>query len=229
VAAFRLAAGRSSLRAGLQRRSWIVRIPGVTASVAMLVLLAVALTRDVYDRLDAAALVDRPRNAFERVSYRAAEFRRDWDLDSWAARSERPELIDLSRYLQACTTPADRVLVQGYLPQVLALAQRGFAGGHADLRPGFFGSAEAQRLTVSRLRRQSVPVILLDSGTSYEEFRKAFPIVMGYIDGRYDLAGEQLLDGRHGVTLFVSRDLQRSGVDDRFGWPCFGGAREAHR
>ena len=71
----------------------------------------------------------------------------------WAARTERPDLITLSLYINACTTPNDRVLVQSYLPQVLAIARRAFAGGHADLRPGFFEFEEAQRLTLERLRR----------------------------------------------------------------------------
>ena len=64
----------------------------------------------------------------------------------------RPELITLSLYINACTAPTDRVLVQSYLPQVLAIARRAFAGGHADLRPGFFEMEDAQRLTLERLR-----------------------------------------------------------------------------
>jgi hypothetical protein len=223
VAIVRLVAGAGSLRPGLQRRSWLVRIPGAVAAASILLVPAVALSHELYDRLDAAALVDGPRNALERVSYRAAEYRRDWQLDSWAARSDRTELIELSRYLQACTTPADRVLVQGYLPQVLALAQRGFAGGHADLRPGFFGSDAAQRLTVSRLQRQSVPLILLDADDSYEEFRTSFPLVTAYIDRRYAVAGTRVLDGRHGLTLLVSRDREPAGTFEAFGWPCFAG------
>ena len=229
VAAFRLAASRGSLRAGLQRRSWLVRIPAVAAVSSVLVLLAIGLSRELYDRLDAAALVDGPRAAFERVTYRAAQYRREWDLDSWVTRADRSELIDLSRYLHTCTRPADRVLVQGYLPQVLALARRGFAGGHADLRPGFFGSGDAQRLTVARLQRQSVPVILLDSGASYDEFRKGFPLVMAYIDRRYAVAGTREFDGRYGVTLFVARGLEPGGTFDPLGWPCFAAARAAQR
>ncbi len=223
AAVVRLAAGAGSLRPGLQRRSWVVRIPAAVAAASILLVPAVALSRELYDRLDAAALVDGPRNALERVSYRAAEYRRDWQLDSWAARSDRSELIELSRYLQACTTPSDRVLVQGYLPQVLALAQRGFAGGHADLRPGFFGSDEAQRLTVSRLERQSVPLMLLDAGDSYEQFRTSFPLVTAYIDRRYAVAGTRVLDGRYGLTLLTARDREPAGTFEAFGWPCFAG------
>ena len=78
------------------------------------------------------------------------------------SRPERPDLVTLSLYVNACTAPNDRVLVQAYIPQVLALARRAFAGGHADLRPGFFKTEEAQRLVLDRLQRQSVPVILLD-------------------------------------------------------------------
>ena len=88
-----------------------------------------------------------------------------------------PSSASVSRSISACTRPTDRILVQAYLPQVTAMARRAFAGGHADLRPGFFTSESAQRLTVSRLERQSVPIVLLDTGESLEGFRESFPIV----------------------------------------------------
>jgi len=114
------------------------------------------------------------------------------------------------------------VLVQAYMPQVLALARRAFAGGHADLRPGFFTSTAAQELTVSRLKRQSVPIVLLEAGKSLEEFRKSFPIVTAYLDGAYRVAGTKEFDGRFGTTLLVRRDRQPAGTYAPLGWPCYG-------
>jgi hypothetical protein len=151
--------------------------------------------------------------------------RADWDLETWAARPDRPDLIGLSMYVNACTAPTDRILVQAYMPQVLALARRAFAGGHADLRPGFFDTVDAQQLTIARLQRQSVPLVLLETDKSYSEFQKSFPLVMAYLDARYELAGTRVFDDRFGVNLFVRRGVAPSGTYEPFGWPCYGSGR----
>ncbi len=72
-------------------------------------------------------------------------------------------------------------------------------------------------------------MILLDSGASYDEFRKGFPLVMAYIDRRYRVAGTREFDGRYGLTLFVARGLEPGGTFDPLGWPCVAAAGEAHR
>jgi hypothetical protein len=120
--------------------AWLrVRVPlkAITALIGVLmVLLFVFLIKgDLYRRLDKASMTDRFGKPFERVGVIAKQLHMDWDLGLWAARPERPDLITLSLYINACTTPDDRVLVQSYLPQVLAIARRAFGGGHADLRP----------------------------------------------------------------------------------------------
>ena len=147
----------------------------------------------------------------------------------WGARKERPDLITLSLYINACTAPTDRVLVQSYLPQVLAIARRAFAGGHADLRPGFFETEDAQRLTLERLRRQSVPMILLDTDDSLRSFHRSFPIVTEYVDREYRQAGTHEFDGRFGISLWVRKDRQPTGTWEPLGWPCYGtGTNVAH-
>ena len=115
-------------------------------------LLIVLVSGDLYRRLDKASMTERFGKAFERAGNIAGQLRLDWDLGTWVEAESRPDLITLSLYINACTAPTDRVLVQSYLPQVLALARRAFAGGHADLRPGFFETEDAQRLTLERLR-----------------------------------------------------------------------------
>ena len=192
----------------------------VAAPVAFTI--AAGLTHDFYRRLDKAALTERWGKSIERVGTVSAQIRLDWHLSSWLNRPTRPELIDLAMYVNACTTPADRILVQAYIPQVLALAQRAFAGGHADLRPGFFRTEEAQRLTLARLRSRSVPIVLLESGEPLKNFRKSFPLIVSYLDAEYREAGTRVFDNRFGTTLLVRKDLTPSGVYAPFGWPCFG-------
>jgi hypothetical protein len=113
------------------------------------------------------------------------------------------------------------VFVQDYLPQVIALSQRAFAGGHADLRPGFFETPDAQRLTIERLRRQSVPVVALGAGEDYEGFRVSFPMIAAYFDERYVIAGERALDDRFGVTVLVSRAAVPTRHYAPLDLPCF--------
>jgi hypothetical protein len=170
-------------------------------------------------------MVDRWGKPPERAFEIANQLKNEWDLRTWENRPERPELITLSMYVNACTAPTDRVLVQGYLPQVLGLARRAFAGGHGDLRPGFFGSTREQQLTVDRLRRQPVPIMLLDTGQSLENFRSSFPLVTAYIDDRYELAGTHEFDGRFGISLFVRKGVAPAGTWEPLGWPCYGSGR----
>jgi hypothetical protein len=198
------------------------RIVLLCASAPVAFTIAAGMTDDFYRRLDKAALTDRWGKSFERVGSVSAQLRTDWHLSSWSNRPQRPELIDLSIYVNACTRPGDRVLVQAYMPQVLALAQRAFAGGHADLRPGFFRTEEAQRLTLARLRAQSVPIVLLESGDALKNFRDSFPLVGSYLDSQYREAGTRVFDGRFGTTLYVRKDLTPTGTYAPFGWPCYG-------
>ena len=227
VAVPRMLVSRAALSPPAQSHAWLVRAAIGLGAAAIALVLGVGLSRDFYDRLDRSSMVERVGKPFERATQIAGQMQREWNLDSWRERDDTPDLITLARYVNACTAPADRVLVQAYLPQVLALAQRAFAGGHADLRPGFFATEDAQRLTLARLRSQSVPLILLDTGQSYENFRSSFPLVMAHIDREYQLAGTREFDGRFGINLFVRKDRTPVRTWEPFGWPCY--ADEAGR
>ena len=169
-------------------------------------------------------MVERWGKPFERAGNIAESLRRDWDLRTWESRDDRPELITLSMYVNACTAPTDRVLVQGYLPQVLALAQRAFAGGHADLRPGFFKTESAQRLTLARLA-----VTRCRSCCSTPTVARELPQVVSPRDRAHrpglQLVGTHEFDGRFGISLFVRKDLQPAGTWEPLGWPCYGTGR----
>jgi hypothetical protein len=206
---------------------WLKNGIGVRAVTAVVALplaftIVATLSHDFYRRLDKSALTERFGKGFERVGSVSKQVREDWALESWVNRPGRPELIELSMYINACTKPTDRVLVQGYMPQVLALARRAFAGGHADLRPGFFKTDDAQHLTVSRLEKQSVPIILLESEDSLINFRESFPIVSRFLDAHYREAGSKVFDGRFGTTLFVRKELTPVSIYEPLGWPCYG-------
>jgi hypothetical protein len=222
VALARLLFVPGDLSPSMRSQAWLVRAAGIAASAPLLFVFAAGMTKDLYDRLDKANLTERWGKGFERASNIEEQVRRNWRLESWLDQPDRPELYELAFYVNACTLPTDRVLVQAYMPQVLALAGRAFAGGHADLRPGFFGSTSAQELTIARLRRQSAPIVLLEAGESYGNFREGFPLVTAYLEQEYRVAGTKEFDGRFGTTLLVRRDRQPTGTYAPLGWPCYG-------
>lgn len=222
VAVPRLFVDRNGLRTGMNALVWPIRLAALATVLPLAFVFASGMTWDFHRRLDKAGLTERFGKGFERASGIVRQLEQDWNLASWADRADRPDLIGLSMYVNACTEPSDRVLVQAYMPQVLALARRAFAGGHADLRPGFFKSEDAQRLTIARLEQRPVPIILLEAGDSLANFRESFPLVIGYIDRHYREVGSKVFDGRFGTTLFVRRDRMPSGTYAPYEWPCYG-------
>jgi hypothetical protein len=223
IAVPQMIARPAALRPLLRPFRWAVGGAASLVWIPVVLMLAVIVSGDFAERLDKASMTDRFGKMFERAHAIAGQLRLEWELSTWTTQPSRPDLITLSLYINACTAPTDRVLVQSYLPQVLALARRAFAGGHADLRPGFFETEEAQRLTVERLQRQSVPIILLDTDKSLDNFRESFPLVMGHIDAQYDATATHEFDRRFGLTLFTRRELKPTSVWEPLGWPCYGG------
>ena len=63
-------------------------------------------------------------------------------------------------YLARCTTRDHRLLILGFVPEVLFFAKRPFAGGQPILIGGYFDSEARQRSIVSTLRRQLVPFVV---------------------------------------------------------------------
>ncbi len=201
---------------------WRVPVATVLALVAapMAVVVAATLMRDTYERVDNAGLTEGPRRAWLGAASVARTVRADWQLETWEPRPDRPELITLAMYLNACTRPDARIFVQPYIPQVLALARRPFAGGHADLRPGFFTTERDQRQILARLERQHVPIALLATDDSLENFRASFPLVTAYLDEHYTVAGTHVFDGRYGITLLVNTGERADRRFEALGWPC---------
>jgi hypothetical protein len=225
IAWLAMALGRLLLRRGMLRprlavpsRAIVVKVLAAAVAVPLLAVIVLTSMRDWHRRLDKAAMVEGWDHAIERVGHIRTSLGETWPLERWA----KPEgTMALAFYFTACTKPTDRVFMEHYLPQVLALSRRGFAGGHADLRPGFFTSEDMQRLTVERLRRQSVPVALLGPGEDLGGFRSSFPIIVAYLDQYYMSAGERTIDGRDPVQLFVRRDGVPTGRYEPLDWPCF--------
>jgi hypothetical protein len=221
VAALRLTVG-ADVREAWRRRSWFVpaTAAGLALSAALLFVLASAATADLPRRLEKAYLNQTLDDALDRAGSMWTRIGQSFPIPDDPA-PDPDDLVTLSLYLRQCTQPTDRIFVEQYIPQVLALAERGFAGGHADLRPGFFTTEDMQRLTVERLRAQSVPVALVGGEDDLDGFRRSFPIVMAYFDRQFQNVAEHTFDGRFAVRLLVNRSAHATGRYAPLGWPCF--------
>ena len=79
-------------------------------------------------------------------------------------------------------------------------------------------------MALRRMRRQAVPVVLLDVGDSLANFRESFPVLTAYFDAAYEVAGTHTFDDRIGITLLVRSDARQTGRFEPLGWPCLAGA-----
>ena len=211
----RVAAAEGSRRVSLPARIGIPLVTGVAAgftAVAMAPAFQEAL-RDSHVGLDPGAIVGRAQEI-------TARFRETWPLERWASPDSRGP-IKLAFYFEACTDPNDRVFISQYLPQVPALSRRAFAGGHPDLRPGFFATEADQQLFLERIKTESVPVLIVPAAAEYGGFVEAFPQVAEYFAAHYDPAGERDLDDGWQVGVLTRRDRPAASRYAPLDLPCF--------
>jgi hypothetical protein len=191
-------------------------------AAALLVVTAVAVWQvgDVSDRLDAAGVFDDLEHVREHVGDMATVAGlQEMDVVRFPSRVSAG-LVPFFRYLERCTVPGDRLFVSGSYPDVFVLSRRGFAGGHVAFMEGFYSSAEEQSLTLSRMRRESVPFVLLILDEQ-AGFARSFPMLLAHIANAYDPLTEVPIPGMEGVRILVDRMRRRTGVDLATGFPCY--------
>ena len=130
------------------------------------------------------------------------------------------EMPDAVRYLNACTNPDDAVLLTWAAPEYYFFARRRFGAGHAlFLPPDAFTTAHDQELMLARMRRQRVPIVLINE-TRRKEFADAYGEVDRYLQQEYVAAGHFQIREGSDVTVAVRRDAkpERTYGDGR--WPC---------
>jgi hypothetical protein len=131
-------------------------------------------------------------------------------------------IIGLAQYVHACTRPDDRVLTMAYVPQLLVLSARGFAGGVPWFLPRYFTDELTLQRMVPRIHDHRVPLAITAIEPDFSaDYVPSFPSVAALLDREYrDLGvvdfGEQIR-----YNLFVRRDLQPSGSYGAQRLPCF--------
>jgi hypothetical protein len=125
----------------------------------------------------------------------------------------------LTRYVLECTRPGDRILAGSFEPQIFFYSERAFAGGQVYLKGGWHQSREAQQLTVERMRRERVPIVLINLATEAEV--QGFSIVYQYIQDNYREVWRGNFEGGPDYAIFGKRDLAPRRTSPPFDLPCY--------
>jgi hypothetical protein len=130
------------------------------------------------------------------------------------------EMPDAVRYLNACTNRDDAVLLTWAAPEYYFFARRRFGAGHAlFLPPDAFTTAHDQELMLARMRRQRVPIVLINE-TRRKEFADAYGEVDRYLQQEYMAAGHFQIREGSDVTVAVRRDAKPERTYGAERWPC---------
>jgi hypothetical protein len=196
--------------------------PLARAAIAAVVMASIWVSVDVYagsmNQLTATDLFSAPINAARRLKGAAAALRLD-PLEQFAPAGSSG-LRALTRYVNRCTAPDDRLLVLGFQPEMFFYADRRIAGGNVVFHANLGGAAAEQELIVQRLRRQRVPIAILPVD-QVAEIEQAYPRVKQYLDERYTLANESGFGEDRPIRVLVDRHVAPSHIDDELDLPCF--------
>jgi hypothetical protein len=195
---------------------------GLAAAVALIVLIptmqALATTGGVWRELDTTGLSD----SVTKIGRRLVTVTSDLRAIPPAAGAPADAEANAAEYVRLCTAATDRVLVVADAPEILGMAGRPFAGGHPTFRPGFYRLEKDQRVTLDRIRAESVPIVLLDEEGSYtSHFVPQFSLIDAYIMAEYQRAGTLAAPAGPAVQVFSRRDRIASGQYRMTGLPCF--------
>lgn len=113
-----------------------------------------------------------------------------------------------SWFVDACTSPDDRVLPIGFLPEFPFLAQRRFAGGNPTRRPGYHDVPRDRERIVERLRT-SAPRAVVVERADRDEVDDSWPEVARLVERQ--LAPEDVPAATRRVDVWLARACPASG------------------
>ncbi len=126
---------------------------------------------------------------------------------------------DVSRYVYACTARTDRLLVTGYQPEIYYGSGRGFAAGRPYFLTSFAPSAASIAFSLNRLRRERVPIVLVDS-TYDADFAGPYPTFDQYIRQYYREVGS-VGPADRAIKVFTDQRITPITTYYNTGLPCF--------
>jgi len=140
-----------------------------------------------------------------------------WPWERFWPAGELPEAI---RYLNTCTEPDEAVLLTWAAPEYYFFAKRRFAAGHAlFLPPDAFTTRHDQELMLARMRRQRIPIVLINE-TRRKEFASAYGEVDRYLRQEYVPSGHFEIHEGSDVIIAMRHDLKPERTYGAERWPC---------
>lgn len=200
----------------------VARLASRVALVIVLIVsvAALALVGDVYERLGRTGTRAGLRGVTERVAGLWPRLWRSHRDAGLPPSGVSQALMPFFYYLERCTSTDDRLIMTHLYPDVFVMAGRGFAGGHEAYREPFYATTTDQNQMLARLRRESVPFVLLAAWRE-DEFRGNFEQLAIYIDDRYQPMTSFSVEESEEVRVLVEKRRAAVRVDPETGWPCF--------
>ena len=142
-------------------------------------------------------------------------------IDEYGPEGRSRGLGSLARYVLTCTAPTDRLLVmEAFEPQMAFYSERAFAGGQVHFLGGWHTSKADQQLTIERLDRESVPIVIMGVRPK-PGFHLNFPDVAVYVSAHYVQVAESAFGGRQPWRVLVDTRRKPVGIDATLGLPCY--------
>jgi hypothetical protein len=141
-------------------------------------------------------------------------------LDYWTD-TKSVGLSAATRWAAECLNPDDRLLLLMYQPQVFYLAERSFAGGVNGFHGGGFSSGAEQQAIVAKMRRQTVPVVIVEDA-DVAGFKSNYTDLDAYVASRYkEAAVLGFGDPKFHFHVLVDQQRNPVSIDSRWSLPCF--------
>jgi len=194
-----------------------------TASALVLTLaVAAASVASLWDlgnitlRLEETRVVD-GLDVMERTIEGVKDTGTTWPWERFWPAGELPVAV---RYLNACTTRDDAVLLTWAAPEYYYFSQRRFGAGHAlFLPPDAFTTAHDQDLMLARIRKERIPIVLINE-TRRMEFAHAYGEVDAYLKQEYVPAAHFRIHDGSDVTIAIRRGVTPRSTYGADRWPC---------
>ena len=137
-------------------------------------------------------------------------------------QEDAPGEINLSRYLNQCTLPTDRLLIVTYAPELYFMAGRGFAGGLVWMSPELFDSPQDQQDILTRIERHRVPIVLTPPEPEYsDDVARSFDALDRFLRAEYRLVGQRDFGRDRVYRVLVRRELTPVRTYLLMDLPCF--------
>jgi len=186
----------------------------LVAAAVMVTLWSVATFAQASTTLVTSGILSGPVGVWHRIG-EVTERLSARPIDNWTRESRGIGAV--MRYVFECTAETDRLLVTWFGPEVYFAVERPFAGGHAYLHRSWHTSPAAQQLSIERLARQRVPVVLERIDFEYGEY---FPMLADYVHSRYrpvpispEIVG--------GFRVLVDPNVAPTSTYEPLGAPCY--------